>query len=169
MLARVVSRFSNMSLVAVELLILTGLYHTWAHVSGPEALSTTPYGQALLVKGALIALALVPAAVNLFIVRPQLAASADDAHVRHGQHAWGDWSGSKRWSPWALWVRRRCLPRCRRQNAASSRSSLPPPAVEEQPEITFVANAGSCLREDGRQLGAGRLEPYSLVRGWGKR
>ena len=89
MLARLVSRFSNMSLVAVEVLIVTGLYHTWAHVSGPEALSTTPYGQALLVKAALIALALVPAAVNLFIVRPQLAAPTDDTHVERSSRRLG--------------------------------------------------------------------------------
>jgi copper transport protein len=73
LLRRVVLRFSTVALVAVELLILTGLYHTWAHVAGPEAFTSTPYGQTLLLKLGLIAVTLLPAAINLLVVRPRLA------------------------------------------------------------------------------------------------
>ncbi|HVH29355.1 MAG TPA: copper resistance protein CopC [Vicinamibacterales bacterium] len=73
LLKRVVLRFSTVALVAVELLILTGLYHTWAHVAGPEAFTSTPYGQTLLLKIGLIAVTLLPAAINLLVVRPRLA------------------------------------------------------------------------------------------------
>jgi len=71
-LVRLVSRFSTLALVCVELLILTGLYHTWAHLSGPEAFVTTAYGRVLLLKLGVIGLAMVPAGVNLWIVKPRL-------------------------------------------------------------------------------------------------
>ena len=160
MLARLVSRFSNMSLVAVEVLIVTGLYHTWAHVSGPEALSTTPYGQALLVKAALIALALVPAAVNLFIVRPQLAAPTDDTQVERSSRRLG------------RLIRSEAVVAVGILGAAAMLTSLPPaqllaapgqpptPAVEEQPAITFVENAGSAYVRMGvssGQVGSNRI------------
>jgi hypothetical protein len=61
------------AVIAVELLILTGLYHTWAHVAGPEAMTSTPYGQTLLWKIGLIVATMLPAAINLLVMRPRLA------------------------------------------------------------------------------------------------
>lgn len=66
-------RFSTLALVCVELLLFTGLYHTWAHVDAPSSLTSTQYGQALLVKLGLVAAMMLPAAVNLFVLKPRLA------------------------------------------------------------------------------------------------
>jgi copper transport protein len=76
MLARVVPRFSRLALVCLAVLLLTGVYPTLAHVASPAALTAEPYGRALLAKWALVVLLLVPAAGNLLIVRPRLAAAA---------------------------------------------------------------------------------------------
>lgn len=75
-LGHVVPRFSTLALVSVEVLILTGLYQTWAHVDRPAALTATGYGQALLVKLGLVVVVLGVAAVNLLAIRPRLAAAA---------------------------------------------------------------------------------------------
>jgi len=71
-LAAIVPPFSMMALVCVQVLFVTGMYHTWAHVSGPAALTATPYGLTLLVKLGLVALTLAAGAVNLLIVNPRL-------------------------------------------------------------------------------------------------
>jgi copper transport protein len=75
-LGQTVPRFSTLSLVSVELLVLTGLYQVWAHVEGPAALTTTGYGQALLVKLGLVVAVLGLASVNLLALRPRVAAAA---------------------------------------------------------------------------------------------
>lgn len=71
----VVPRFSVLALVAVELLVVTGLYHAWAHVSDPSALVSTAYGRTLLIKLLLIAAMLMPAAFNLLVIRRRLVPS----------------------------------------------------------------------------------------------
>lgn len=75
-LAGIVPSFSIVALVCVQILFVTGMYHTWAHVNGPVALTTTPYGLTLLVKLGLVALTLAGGAVNLLIVKPGLASPA---------------------------------------------------------------------------------------------
>ena len=169
MLARVVSRFSNMSLAAVEVLILTGLYHTWAHVSGPEALSTHAVRPGPAGESGLDRAALVPAAVNLFIVRPQLAAPADDAHVERSSKRLG------------RLIRSEAVVAVGILGAAAMLTSLPPAQLLAAPGQPSLSRSGRTtgdhvcrkrrlgLREDGCQLGAGRLEPYSFVCAWGKR
>ena len=72
-LAAIVPPFSMMALICVQVLFVTGMYHTWAHVSGPGALTATAYGLTLLVKLGLVALTLAAGAVNLLIVKPRLA------------------------------------------------------------------------------------------------
>jgi len=78
-LAGIVPSFSLMALVCVQILFVTGMYHTWAHVSGPAALTATPYGLTLLVKLGLVALTLAGGAVNLFVVKPGLASHATNS------------------------------------------------------------------------------------------
>lgn len=81
-LVRVVPRFSTVALACVQVLLLTGVFATWAHVEGPAALTRQSYGQTLLVKWALVALAMLPAAVNLLVIRPRIAVAASAAGGR---------------------------------------------------------------------------------------
>lgn len=62
---RLVLHFSNFARVAVAGLIVTGLYAAWLQVGSLDALTSTLYGQALLVKLLLFAPLLVIAGVNL--------------------------------------------------------------------------------------------------------
>lgn len=87
LLGRLVSRFSILALVCVEALVLTGLYATWAQVGTPEVLSTTEYGQTLLIKLGLAAVVVAVGAVNLLVTRPRLVAVASakaDSGPREG-------------------------------------------------------------------------------------
>lgn len=72
-LMALVPRFSTLSLVCVQVLIVTGLYQTWSHVARPGLLVSTFYGQTLLVKLGLLAVIAVPASLNRFVLRPKLA------------------------------------------------------------------------------------------------
>jgi copper transport protein len=81
-LSGMVPRFSTLALVSVQVLLLTGLFPTWAHLDGPGALASTAYGQSLLVKWAAIVLTMVPAALNLLVLRPRLATAAARADGR---------------------------------------------------------------------------------------
>ena len=56
----------------VGTLIVTGVFNGWAQVTAPEAIDT-PYGSALAVKTALVAVLLLFGAFNLWWVRPRLA------------------------------------------------------------------------------------------------
>lgn len=71
-LATLVGRFSNYARVLVASISITGLYLAWMHVGTVEALLTTLYGRALLVKTILFVPLLGVAAVNLFITRRRL-------------------------------------------------------------------------------------------------
>lgn len=73
-LSHMVGYFSNFGRVAVASLIITGLYSAWLHVGSPEALLTTLYGQALLIKGLLILPLLGIAGINLLLTQRQLQA-----------------------------------------------------------------------------------------------
>jgi copper transport protein len=74
-LAVVVPRFSNVALVAVALLLGSGIWAAVLHLPLLSALWTTSYGQAILVKASLLATAMLIAAVNLVRTKPRLAAS----------------------------------------------------------------------------------------------
>ncbi len=56
--------FTRTAMPSVALLVLAGLYNTWAHVPGIRALWVTPYGQALSVKLLLVLLMLLLGAIN---------------------------------------------------------------------------------------------------------
>jgi copper transport protein len=77
LLAGVIPRFSTWALACVGALVITGLYQTWLEVGGPEALRTTPYGQALLVKIALLVPLLVLGAANLLVLSPRVAKAVE--------------------------------------------------------------------------------------------
>ena len=71
-LARIVPRFSVVAALSVGTLIITGIFAAWAQVTAWAALQT-PYGSALMVKVALVAVLLALGAVNLLWVRPRLS------------------------------------------------------------------------------------------------
>ncbi len=70
--SRMVGYFSNYMRVAVALLAVTGVYSAWLHIGSLEALFTTPYGQALVIKSVLIAPVLLIALVNLVLTQRRL-------------------------------------------------------------------------------------------------
>jgi copper transport protein len=67
--ASVLHRFSPLALACVALLLLTGLYQSWAQLATPAALTATPYGLALLVKLAFVAPLLLLGARHFQAVR----------------------------------------------------------------------------------------------------
>jgi copper transport protein len=69
-----VPRFSNVAFVSVLLLVGTGIGASIIHLPTLGSLWQTSYGQALLVKIALLAVAVVLAAVNLLRTKPRLVA-----------------------------------------------------------------------------------------------
>lgn len=74
-LANTIPRFSIGAMLAVGVLVITGLYQTWLEVGSWEALSSTAYGQALLVKLALLLPLLVLGALNLLVLSPRVASA----------------------------------------------------------------------------------------------
>lgn len=87
-LGELVSRFSMVAFVCVEVLLVTGLYQTWAHVDTPAALVQTVYGRTLLIKLVLFTLVLLPAALNLLIMRPRFEAERGRTlDIETGEHS----------------------------------------------------------------------------------
>lgn len=78
MLRATVARFSNLALVSVGVLILTGLYMAWVHVGSPRALWPTNYGRALLLKLVFVLGLVVLGAVNILWIRPRLHAKGSN-------------------------------------------------------------------------------------------
>jgi copper resistance protein D len=72
LLARVVRRFSAMSLTAVIFLGMTGIINACFLVGSLRALFGTPYGQLLLIKIALFLLMIGFGAWNLLVLKPRL-------------------------------------------------------------------------------------------------
>ena len=68
----VLERVSNLGLLAVGLLSLTGIYASLVRLWAPELLSVTQYGQTLVLKIALVAVTLVIAGFNRFLWMPML-------------------------------------------------------------------------------------------------
>jgi copper transport protein len=76
-----VPRFSNVALASVVLLGVAGVGETINHLPAVNALWDTGFGQAILVKTGLIAVALMLASVNLLRSKPQLAAAGNAPDV----------------------------------------------------------------------------------------
>jgi copper resistance protein D len=70
-------RFSNLGIAAVATLLLSGLVNSWYLVGTVSALTTTDYGQLLLVKLFLFLVMVGIAAVNWSQLTPKLVQSAD--------------------------------------------------------------------------------------------
>jgi len=71
-LARVVHRFSTLSLCFVSVLIVSGISNSWLLVGSIYALLTTPYGRLLLFKLMLFAILISFGARNRFLVKAKL-------------------------------------------------------------------------------------------------
>lgn len=59
-----ITRFTRVAIPSVVLLVLAGLYNTWAHIPGLKAFWITPYGQTLTLKLSLVSLMLFLGALN---------------------------------------------------------------------------------------------------------
>ena len=75
-IGRLVRRFSALALGATLALATTGAVATFLHVYGPEALTITPYGRALLGKLIAFTLALGIAGAHLLVISPALTRQA---------------------------------------------------------------------------------------------
>ena len=75
-IGRLVRRFSALALGATLALATTGAVATYLHVYGPEALTITPYGRALLGKLIAFVLALGIASAHLLVISPALTRQA---------------------------------------------------------------------------------------------
>ncbi|MBV8718692.1 MAG: CopD family protein [Chloroflexi bacterium] len=75
-LARAVSRFSNLALISVLVIVATGTFQAWLEVGSWDGLVQTAYGLSVTTKIGLLVLMLLFAAFNLLIARPGLARMA---------------------------------------------------------------------------------------------
>ena len=69
-----VHRFSKISLIAVVVLVTTGIINGWLMIGSWTALATTTYGQLLLVKVAVVALMIGLGGFNRFYILPRIQA-----------------------------------------------------------------------------------------------
>jgi copper transport protein len=76
-----VPRFSNVAFVSVLLLLCSGIGSTILHIPVLNALWTTSYGVAILVKVGLLAAAMVLGAVNLRRTKPRLVAARERSEL----------------------------------------------------------------------------------------
>jgi putative copper export protein len=74
--AGVVVRFSALALVAVSLLVVTGVYRALAELPSAGEIADSSYGRALLVKLGLFAVLLVGGAYNRLVLHPRLERAA---------------------------------------------------------------------------------------------
>ena len=77
----VLARFSVLSLSCVSVLVVSGISNSWLLVGSIYALFTTPYGQLLLFKLALLAILVGFGARNRFLVKAKLPKAAADPDV----------------------------------------------------------------------------------------
>lgn len=80
-LVRSVHRFSNLGLIAMVLLALTGVYMAALRLYGLRAMVEHPYGQTLAIKLAFLGGVLLLAGLNRFAIRPRLGREGQTARV----------------------------------------------------------------------------------------
>ena len=85
LIGRLVRRFSALALAATLAVATSGAIATFLHVYGPEALTITPYGRALLGKLIAFVLALGIAAGHLLVLSPALTRQARPPDRSRGQ------------------------------------------------------------------------------------
>ncbi len=78
-LGRALPRFSFIALAAWGAMAVTGLYAAWLQIGSLAALTTTEYGQTLMIKLALLVPLLALAAFNLLVVSRKIARATDEA------------------------------------------------------------------------------------------
>jgi copper transport protein len=82
-LAPVVSRFSDLALVAIAILVASGVFRAWTEVRALRALTGAPYGIVLLIKLAIFVPILAMGIVNNRWTKPRITrAAAEDAPDR---------------------------------------------------------------------------------------
>ena len=121
--AKAVARFSQMALVAVGAIILTGTFQAWLEVGSWEGFVQTGYGVSVAVKIGLLALILLLAAFNLLVARPGWRRRLALARWPH-RRRWSDGLGSRFgvrlvWLSWSCWS-----PRCSLAFLQRAKSSL---------------------------------------------
>lgn len=82
LLPDLVPAFSPVAMASVALLVLTGLFASWSHLEGLEALWTTSYGRILSLKLLLVAAVLGFGARNFRLLTPLLGTDAGDRTMR---------------------------------------------------------------------------------------
>ena len=75
-LAQAVTRFSNLALISVGLIVVTGTFQAWLEVGSWEGLVQSAYGLSVTAKIVLLLVMLGLASFNLLVVRPGLARAA---------------------------------------------------------------------------------------------
>jgi copper transport protein len=83
--ALLVPRFSRLAISSVALLGLSGLYNLYIEVGGLEALVSTRYGQALMVKLVFFSFLILLGAINLLLLSPSLLGDRLRAVKRMGR------------------------------------------------------------------------------------
>ena len=113
--ARVVHRFSTLSLCCVSVLVVSGISNSWLLVGSIYALFTTPYGGLLLFKLTLFAILIGFGARNRFLVKAKLLTSPRGAGLAVSTPS----KCALRSLPWCCGGRDRCVFRCNAPCAAS--------------------------------------------------
>ena len=81
-IASLVNSFSPVALISAAVVIVSGLIASWVHLEHLSALWQTAYGQVLLLKLFLVAIALTIGAYNFRRVQPQLVHELGSARLR---------------------------------------------------------------------------------------
>ena len=137
-LALVVPRFSKVAFVSVMALLASGVVASYLHLPTFASLWKTSYGKTILVKAALLAVAMLFGAVNLLVTRPRLAAAGIRPGPRRGR---AERSCDGRWRREVVLVVSAVL-------AASVLTSLPPPpkALASLGSVSAHVGPGSVSR-----------------------
>jgi putative copper export protein len=80
--ASLVNSFSSVALASVTVVVISGLIASWVHLEHLSALWQTAYGQVLLLKLALVVIALTIGAYNFRRVQPQLVNEVGATRLR---------------------------------------------------------------------------------------
>ena len=87
-ISTIVNRFSNVALASVAIIVGTGVYGAVIHVGNFQGLVATDHGRALLLKIALVAIALTLGAINLLRLKPALARTVSSRRASAAPLSW---------------------------------------------------------------------------------
>jgi copper transport protein len=80
-----IARFSRLALCSVTILVATGLFQSWKHVGGVEALRATTYGNVLTVKFAIFVCMALLGGLNFLFTKPGLTRASHSTITRRFQ------------------------------------------------------------------------------------